>query len=599
MAHLKNSTTRAENTAPEWLVVGRAIGELANKWSERHDLVGYVGTNAGHGAPACYNPALAEVEVDTEIAFGKGVKPEHVGDLTSRESQYEFPKATGAILHEAFHARFSKWDLEQASKDLEKDEYQALVLLEESRIEAQGLRAIPRALPFLRACATDLVIADAKEKFETSSNTQAAGFLVATVHARIDAGVLVADDVQELTNLVDEFLSAEVVAKLRDIARKFQAHTQHANAEPLYPLAKEWASLIREVMEEKGEEPQQGGEGAEGGAGSMSEALAEALMEALEEAGVSIAISNAGDLADQEQAEDWQEAVEQKQADSKEQKQNEEIAEKVFHKSTGVGDARTNSHLIERRKPTSEERIAAVTVAQMLEKAKYRERDAIEIASIIPPGRLRTRAVVQGAAMKSRGIVQQTEAWRRTVRKHTDDPTLTVGVMVDISGSMGGAMKPMATTAWVMSEATRRVQGKCAMVYYGNDVFATLKSGQHLEDVNIYSANDNTEKFDKAFRALDGSLNLLNGKGARLLVVVSDGQYTPDECQKAKKWVARCSEAGVAILWLPFDNGYYAESLVRNGNAALMSGVLDPVGAAQQIGKAAAGVLTNVGRQAA
>jgi hypothetical protein len=76
MAHIKHSENRATNTPPEWLAVGRAIGELANKWSERHDLIGYVGTNAGHGAPACYNPALAEVEVDTAIAFGKMVSPE-------------------------------------------------------------------------------------------------------------------------------------------------------------------------------------------------------------------------------------------------------------------------------------------------------------------------------------------------------------------------------------------------------------------------------------------------------------------------------------------------------------------------------------------
>jgi hypothetical protein len=168
--------------------------------------------------------------------------------------------------------------------------------------------------------------------------------------------------------------------------------------------------------------------------------------------------------------------------------------------------------------------------------------------------------------------------------------------MVDISGSMGSAMNPMATTAWVMSEAVRRVQGKCAMVYYGNDVFATLKSGQHLEEVNVYTAEDGTEKFDKAFRALDGSLDLLNGSGARLLVVVSDGQYTHEEREFAKKWITRCNQAGVAILWLPFDGGHYAERLTRHGKAAVLSGVLDPTGAASEIGRAAAGELTNVGR---
>jgi hypothetical protein len=322
------------------------------------------------------------------------------------------------------------------------------------------------------------------------------------------------------------------------------------------------------------------------------------MMDALEEMGAVVAIANSDELADQQQTEDWQNEVKSKQEEQKQQKENEEVASKVFQKGTTEVGGKTGSRLVEKRKPTSEERIAAVTVAQMLERAKYRERDAIEIASITPPGRLRTRALVQSAAMKSRGVMQQTEAWRRTVRKHTDDPTLTVGVMVDISGSMGSAMKPMATTAWVMSEATRRVQGKCAMVYYGADVFATLKPGQHLEDVNTYTANDHTEKFDKAFRALDGGLNLLNGNGARLLVIVSDGQYTHEECGKARKWIAQCASAGVAVLWLPFDDGFYAKELAKSGSAVVLSGSLDPAKAATEIGRAAEGVLTSVGRRA-
>jgi hypothetical protein len=132
----------------------------------------------------------------------------------------------------------------------------------------------------------------------------------------------------------------------------------------------------------------------------------------------------------------------------------------------------------------------------MMDKAKYRDRDATEISSVLPPGRLRTRSAVQAAAARSRGVLAPQEMWRRTVHKQTDDPTLSVGVMVDISGSMGSAMEPMASAAWIMSEAVRRVQGRAAMVYYGADVFATLKPGQHLTDVNVYNAPDGTEVFD-------------------------------------------------------------------------------------------------------
>jgi len=596
MAHLSHSTTRAENTPPEWLGVGMAIGELANTWSERHDLVGYVGTNAGHGAPACYNPELAEIEVDTSIAFGAGVTPEMVGDIRERSQQYEFPKATGAIMHEAFHAKFSEWSIPDAKKALKPDEFQAIMWLEESRIECQGLMMMPKAKPFLRACAIDIVIGEAKEHFAENSNTMSASFFVATVHARIDAGILEYEDVAELVDLVNDYIGLERVRKLRAIAREFQAHKMHAVADPyLYDLARKWAEIVREVAEEKGDAQPEGAEGAEG-EGASAEFIGE-MMEALEEAKDATSVAVMGDLGDQEMQEEWEEEVKRKGESSKEQKANREVGQKVFSKGTTETGGGTSSYLVERRKPEQPERVAAVTVAQMLEKAKYRERSETEVKSVTPPGRLRTRALVQGKALKERGVMTQVEPWRKTVRKHTDDPTLTVGVMVDISGSMGGAMKPMATTAWVMSEAVKRVQGRTAMVYYGSDVFATLKPGQHLSEVSVWAATDGTEKFDKAFRALDGGLNLLHGTGARLLVVVSDGCYTDTEAQNARKWVTRCAESGVGVLWLPFDNGFYAKRYgsLAKGSFQMVDGLLDPAEAAKEIGRAAAKALEAVG----
>lgn len=587
MAHFKVSATRAENTPPAWLGVGAQIGHLVNEWSDRSDLIAYVGKDAGGIAPACYNPALAEVEVNTEVAFGKVTTPAMVGDLRERKQQFEFPKATGAILHEAFHAKFSIFDIPKAHTDLAKDEFDALMLLEEGRIETQGLWHKPESLNFLRACAMEIVIADAKEMDASTSTTNTCATAVGLVLARVDAGIIDPIEVAEIEKQVISFLGEEVVEKLLAISKTFRETIidfPNQAESHLYPLAKEWAKILREVKEEKGEQDEQ-----------MAQAFAQALMEAMAEASDEMSVATGMALADQQMEEEYAEEAKAKASEAKEKNENKDVSNKVFSKSTTEAGGNTNSRLVEVRKPTSAERIAAVTISKMFEKAKYRDRDATEISSILPPGRLRPRAVIQNAAMKSRGIVQQAEAWRRTVRKQTEETTLTVGVMVDISGSMGDAMKPMATTAWVMSEAVRRVQGRCAMVYYGSDVFPTLKAGQHLEEVRIYSASDSTEKFDRAFRALDGALNLLNGNGARLLVVVSDGQYTSEERANAKRWTKRCAESGVAVLWLPFDSGHYAKALLDERAGVVMSGVLDPVTASVEIGRVAERVLTNVG----
>jgi predicted nicotinamide N-methyase len=133
------------------------------------------------------------------------------------------------------------------------------------------------------------------------------------------------------------------------------------------------------------------------------------------------------------------------------------------------------------------------------------------------------------------------------------------------------------------------------MVYYGNDVFPTLKAGQHLDEVTVYTAPDNTEKFNKAFKALDGEINLLNGNGARLLVVVSDGIYTHEETQHAKRWIAECNANGVAVVWIPFSSHHYAQILLSGLSAELLNGVVNPTDTAEAIGRACAKALTVAG----
>lgn len=619
MGHInfKEKQTGVRNTDPEWFPISSMIGRLANKWAGREDLIAFVGEGAGSGSPACFKPGTAEVEVDLEVAFCKGVTPDMIGDLTQRSNMYEWPKAIGAIMHEAFHAKHSLWDIEKMLKDLTPDEVQAMVLLEEGRIESLGMSAVPYARPFLRACAMDIVLAGAAENFR--SQTIDVANMVALIHARIDAGVLDSIEVAEVKGMIDDYLGEDTINALRDVAARAQAHTDDSDEMPLYALAREWVSIVKAAAEEKGDAGDYGdpdaasaGKGVGGaiasfeGMGSDGEesepmsgeakTFMEALKDAIEEAKDAVEVANYDDLLEQEDAEERAEEAKERADASQERKKFIDTAKRIFSKSTGEAGSGTTSYLMETRKPKSEERIAAVKIAGLLEKAKYRERDAVEIKSVLPPGRLRTRALVQGAAAKSRGIVSDTEAWRRTVRKQTDDPTLTVGVMVDISGSMSAAMKPMATTAWVMSEAVKRVQGKCAMVYFGNSVFPTLKPGETLSDVRTYYAGDSTEKFNTAFEALNGSLNLLDGTGARMLVVVSDGQYTPDETKASRKWVQRCQQAGVAVLWLPFDGGHSLRDLEAASNVAIVKDTYDTTAAASAIGQAAARILSKVGQ---
>jgi len=587
--HFGNKDLR-KVSSPEWLRAGSQIATIANLWANRGDLIVLAGPHESAPAPALFNPESAEIEINTDVAFGTMVSPEEVGDLSQRKNQFEFPKATGAIFHEALHARYSRWSLEDAFKSLKPVEHKFLMMLEESRIEAIGIRTTPQNQIFLRSSALELALADMQvDKITTA---QAIGASSCLVLARVDAGVLEDSDVESVRDIIVSQIGEELLEELRQVWLEFQSHLDHSNSTKLQELAKKFVELLSKIS---GKDESEEASTEDGMSEEMKQVLSE-LVEAMEESAGTSALAINEDIADQQTAEEWKEIASDKSKQSQEKKKHEDVAEKIF-KIIGddIDKSGTHSRLVSKRAPTPQERAASVKIGQMLEKAKYRERSETIIKSITPPGRLRTSALVQGAALRSRGVMQQAEAWKRKVRKHTDDPTLTVGVLVDISASMRAAMEPMAISAWVMSEATHRVQGKSAMVYYGTGVFPTLKPGQRLREVNIYSASDNTENFEDAFAAIDGSLNLLYGTGARLLVIVSDGQYRTNQLLAAKKAVEDCKRNGVGVLWLNFSNNdFYIKQLLENNGEIVSVDTTDPTKATVAIGQAATKALMAV-----
>lgn len=608
MTHYGTATNIRPKTDNDWLLIGSYVGELVNDWADRHDLVAYVGEVAGiqHGAPALYNPRSAEIQVNTNIAFGHAT-PADVGNLRERSQHFEYPKAIGAIFHEAMHAKFSSWDLEAAARALTPGAYAALHLLEESRIEKLGIISKPENRVFLRACALEIVLGDlSDERLSKLSNTRQAAQAMALTSARVDAGILDPKDIILIRQMVNTIIPSERFDQFQALWLEFQTLNEAHGIERMYEIANEWEALTQETREENGEaqdaqfipdpngessggDDEEGEEGedeeGEDGNSSFAEDLKQAIEEAVEDAGITII----RDLEEQKTHEDYKEEVESRSKKNDEAKDHKSISGNVFGVGTGPSDASTSSRLRETRKPTLEERVSAVTIAKALEKAQYQDRVRTEKASELPPGRLRSRALVQGLAQRERGLMSTTEPFKRISRHHVDDPNLTIGVMVDISGSMNSAMEPMASAAWILSEAVRRVQGTVAMTYYGSDVFATLKPGQHLTDVKVYSASDSVERFDKSFKALDGALNLLNSSGARMLVIVSDGQYVDSEERNARKWIARCEQAGVGVLWIGAGSyGGIAESMYCTNNKAAFARMKDSAtGVADEIGRRA------------
>ena len=616
MAHYGHSKksrlrTRDKSSKPEWLRTCSEIGLVANNWSVRSDLVVYAGDDSAEGkAVAAYYSDISEIEINIAGAFGTATTPEMVGNFTKRDTQFEFPNATGVIYHEALHARHTAWNTTYLADLLDPNEQRAFMLLEESRIEKRGVIERPENRLFLRSSALHLALEDADpETLSAMGDVWQSAFVSALSLARYDAGILEADDVAELYKALIPVLGNDLYKELRRIWIEFQ-NLNVSQADKGAELAKEWVALLRKadpegepemgegVMAEPSESESGDSESKESkskGSGAMGNALEE-----LEKSATETELNTSEDLADQERNEKWQDEAKARQDQSKNNADKRKASAKVFDKTTDPKGVGSSSKIQEKRSPTSNERASAVKIGQMLDKAKYRERSLHQRKSVLPEGRLNARVAVQNAAIRSMGLQATQPAWRKKVRKHTDDPTLRLGVMVDISGSMSSAMEAMATTAWVLGEAGHRIQAKTAMVYYGSGVFPTLRVGQRLAEVSIYTAPDGTEKFDEAWQALDGELRLTGNDGVRMLVIVSDGNYTQPQSQSAIQALKECRANGVAVLWITPKGcmDYGARGIIGESAWGVHLTEMDTDQIAMSVGKSATDALNRVGNLA-
>lgn len=593
MTHYKPTSrlaSRSGATPSNWLATCSQIGIIANEWAGRNDLAVYAGEDAGMGqAIACFIGTTAEIEINLAGAFGKATTPSMVGDFTLRSTQYDWAEPTGVIYHEALHARSSdKWDyslFEDEQKKGNTNVVDVFFLLEESRIERIGVLTYPKNRVFLRASAMGLSLGEIDEDaLAKVSEVRVMAHMAGLALARVDAGVLGLDDVANIYSRALDVLGEELFGKLRSVWVRFQNLPNGATLAGL-DLAREWVELLREADPE-----------GEGSGGCGVQFVLSAMEDMAEDAG-EMSISVAMDIDDQQTQEAWEEEAKGRAKQSKKISEERKVAEMIFDKNEeGASGTQSRSRLMTKRAPKPDERASAVKIAEMLDKAKYRERSVHVRKTHEPLGKLNTRNAVQNSAMKSMGLRGELPAWKSKSRKHTDDPTLKIGVMVDISGSMSSAMDAMATTAWVLGEAGRRIQAQTAMVYFGQDVFATLKVGQKLEEVSVYTAPDGTEVFGKGFSALNGTLGLTYSDGVRMLVVVSDGNYTSKETENAKAIISECEQNGVAVLFITPKHCHSvgAQDILRGTHAVHLDG-MEVEGIALAIGKSASDALAKVG----
>lgn len=537
--------------------LARRLGAIINELADRDDvLLDMVWDRGGTTAPAWFDPETAWVTVNGAVALDKGTHPDDI-DPISRSGRHRHPVLVGLAGHEAGHARSTRW--QPWPDGAGRAEVRAAIMLEEPRIEARQLQERPGDRVFLRASARHILLPGSNTASTVAARWQAASS-AALVLARADAGVLTASEIKQLHAEVVKVLGAGDLAKLRRLWRKALKLADGDQA-GLLDIGRRWVQVVGADEDEDlpGVGCAAGDPGAAGSPGNTQDGdVLTTLVAAVAEKISTDAQITTGALPDpEEERRAEHEAIRREteaRADEAARQAAQQAAQRVFG-SPAPSSKRVAPHnpIAGRRPPSPEERAAARRLGQALRKAQFREPVRTRVASALPPGRVSGRDAMLAAAQRTMGLPVTARPFRATARQHAEEPPVSVGVVVDVSGSMRSYTGIIASTAWVFAHAAREVAGTAATVAFGSGVTPIVAPGHPPTQVTQFSANDANHRFTEAVNALDGALHLSRPLGARVLVIVSDGHWEPAERHGGLRLVRRLREAGVHVVWYCLD----------------------------------------------
>lgn len=414
--------------AAAWLAFSAKMTAQVPAIAGRADLTVTVAPGAGRGAPACFIPVSAEIEVNGDHL---PVDPA-TADPASPADRERYPALWGATVHECAHAAHSRW---RAPKGTIAAWLSAATVLEESRIEARQVRRRPADRAWLRACTAQIVIGDFAAAAAPPASAAEAGQAAALILAREDAGILEAAEAEPVARAVAAAIGQGKLRQLRQVWREAHA-TADDDARGMVRLGRRWCRILGVAPDQPA--PKAGPAQAAGQPSPVATAVGEATAR--------VEGASKAEFAPLPPFPPGQ--AEAREAENKARRAAGDAASRVFSRDPADGSGGTSGTT---REPTQDERAAARRLARALREASAGGRAGTVIASATPPGRLRMRHAMAADAQRAAGAMPTARPFTRIERRRVPAPPLSAGIACDVSGSMSGFTGPVASTAWILA----------------------------------------------------------------------------------------------------------------------------------------------------
>jgi hypothetical protein len=515
---------------------------------------------AGLGHPACYLPAIPVIEVDGDLL---GVDPA-TADPASPADRERYPVWWGATTHEGGHAAHSKVCPPPAEK---ANWCQAAHMLEESRMEAAQVTRRPGDRRWLRATVSKLILDDFTTAGAAPATAREAGSAAALVLAREHAGILEPAETAAVAAQVAKVIGVAALGRLEETWKAVHAIADD-DAATMVRLARRWCRIL----------------GLDPDAPPPAPVIIDVsdLLDAIREAAGAITAAVAADFTPPPPFPPGRPA--EREAENAARSTADRAARETFGRHT------TPRAVTGTREPGTTEKAAARRLTRTLRAATAGERASVTVTSPVPPGRLKMRQVMAADAQRAAGALPTAQPFTRTRSRRVPAPPLRVGIACDISSSMTAWTGPVASAAWILARAASALPAATtATVLYGQRVHALTHPGHAPGQVIDFDAPDGTERFCKAIDALDGALGLSRPGAARLLAIVSDTFYAPDETAGGQQRISRLAKAGCGVIILRPDTPWAGEAEWKDAQVITLT---DPAATIEVIARAATRALT-------
>jgi len=513
---------RAHNggLTPEWRALSEWYADLAEERSGRAGIDVMAGPGMCPEAPGMYVFPLDRIVLEGNLL------PEAPGALDAGDPDHFAALAAlqGVFEHEVGHAMHTD---PQALESEDAGVQGMMIVLEEIRMEAQTVRDRAANARWLRAAARHLLL-DAG-KIAGAEGAGVAGMLQTAIltEGRVHAGSLQAGDVQQVSDMLDAALDPALRGDVERILAE-AVTIEDGDRQGMERLGRRLLAMVPE--------DEQGGCGdGPGGDSGLQQAIQQAAGAAADDEAKALESSAEGGEIDQ-QTEDVNGAIGGPGADG-------DPAD-----GTGAASGRDLDGWSERA-PNAAERAARRRLAALMRRFRWRERRLVRRPAMLPPGRLRTREALRADAERGMGRMQTAQPWRARRRAYVDLPSVRMGIMIDTSGSMYGAIPMASSSLWVLANAVHDAGGSMCATAFGDGLTEVIPVGAPPRRVPELPAWGGTENVAAGMDHMIAALDLDDPtRGPGLIVIVSDGYWAGGEGQMCAERMAWLRERNIQTI---------------------------------------------------